>query len=203
MRMNWSDKEKKLLQKLDTPVRVQDFLNTLRFNFELDGDTFKSPLRVLRTKNAHCLEGAVLGAYILSLHGHPPLLVHLGVAQNDFDHVIAPFRVGKFWGALSKTNHSVLRYREPVYRDIRELCMSYFHEYFLKSGRKTMRTYSKPLNLSTFEPDWPVSQEDLWGIDEALDEMAHYSVAPKETLRNMRRADSIEVKTGEMVEWKK
>lgn len=202
--MNFTEKEKKLLQKLNTPAKAQDFLNSLKFNFETgDRPTFKSPLQVLRTGSAHCIEGAVLGAYILSLHGHLPLLVHLETTKDDFDHVIAPFRVGGLWGALSKTNHSVLRYREPVYKNIRELVMSYFHEYFLTNGKKTLRRFSKPLNLATFEPDWPTALENLWGIDEALDELPHYDIAPKDIIKNLRKAEKIEIQAGELREYKK
>lgn len=205
----FSKKETAFLKKLNTPAKVQDYLNTLKFNFEPRGSTFKSPLGVIRAGSAHCLEGATLGAYILSLHGFPPLLVHLQTTKGDFDHVIAPFKVRGFWGALSKTNHSVLRYREPVYRDLRELVMSYFHEYFLNSdlpaqaGVKTLRRYSGMLNLNTFEPNWATSLENLWGIDEALDEVKHHDIAPEATMKNLRKAEKIEIKAGEIVEYKR
>lgn len=199
----FSQKEIELLKKLDTPAKVQNYLNSLKFNFEENGrPTFKSPLQVMRTSSAHCLEGATLGAYILSLHGFPPLLIHLETGKGDDDHVIAPFKVRGFWGALSKTNHAVLRYREPVYRDLRELVMSYFHEYFLDSGAKTLRRYSAALNLNTFEPNWPTAMENLWGIDEALDEIKHYDIAPAETIKALRKAEKIEIKAGEIVEYK-
>ena len=149
----FTKKEKALMQKLDTPVKVQSFLNSLKFNFEKDGrQTLKSPVLVLRSKNAHCIEGAILGAYILSLHGFAPQILHLKTTKGDYDHVIALFKIKGLWGALSKTNHAVLRYREPIYKNIRELVMSYFHEYFLNNnGKKTLRQYSKPLNLNAFE----------------------------------------------------
>src|SRR6185503_4994951 len=110
--LSFSKKEILLMRKLNTPAKVQDFLNSLRFNFEPKGDTLKSPLMTLREKNAHCFEGALLGGYILSLHGFKPYLVCLKTGKGDFDHVIVPFRVNGLWGALSKTNHAVLRYRE-------------------------------------------------------------------------------------------
>jgi hypothetical protein len=196
----FTKKEIAFLKKLNTPAKVQDYLNSLKFNFEKNGkSTFRSPLLTMRAGSAHCLEGATLAAYILSLHGHPPLVVHLEATSRDYDHVIAPFRVRGFWGALSKTNHSVLRYREPVYRDLRELVMSYFHEYFLKSGAKTLRRYSAPLNLNTFEPNWTTALEHLWGIDEALDEIKHYDIAPEETIKSLRKAEKIEIEAGEIV----
>lgn len=196
--------EKKLFAQLKTPALVQDYLNSIPFNFESDGvDTVKSPLRVLRENNAHCIEGAILGAYILSLHGHPPLLLHLEAKKNgavkDWDHVVAPFKKDGLWGALSKTNHAVLRYREPVYKNIRELVMSYFHEYFTDDGRKTLRRYSAPLNLTVFEDTWPKETDDLWGIDEELDKIKHFDILPKQAIRNLRLADAIEREAGKIV----
>ncbi len=189
------------MRKLDTPAKVQDFLNTLKFNFEKDGDTLKSPMLVLRSGSAHCIEGAILGAYILSLHGFLPLILHLKSDKNDFDHVVALFKIGGFWGAISKTNHAVLRYREPVYKNIRELVMSYFHEYFLDNGRKTLKRYSRPLDLSIFEKGWEIEESDLWGIDEELDKIKHYDIAPRAVLRKLRKADDIEIKAGKIVEF--
>ncbi|MFA6586067.1 MAG: hypothetical protein WCS86_02810 [Candidatus Paceibacterota bacterium] len=199
----FTKKEKELLKKLNTPAKVQDFLNNLEFNFEKGGETLKSPVMVLRIKNAHCIEGAILGAYILSLHGFPPLVLHLLATKDDFDHVIAPFKINGLWGALSKTNHAVLRYREPVYKSIRELVMSYFHEYFLDNGVKTLRKYSEPLNLNVFEKGWEREEDDLWGIDEELDKIKHYDIAPKNVLKNLRKADKVEIKAGKIVEYKK
>lgn len=196
----FTQKEQALIRKLNTPGKVQDFLNGLKFNFEKKGETLKSPLMVLRTGSAHCIEGAILGAYILSRHGFPPLVLHLKTTKGDFDHVITPFKEHGLWGALSKTNHAVLRYREPIYRDIRELVMSYFHEYFLDSGVKTLRKYSRPLNLNVFEKGWEIAEENLWGIDEKLDKIKHYDILPKEALKNLRKADKVEIQAGEIVE---
>jgi len=201
---NFTKREIAQMKKLNTPAKVQDFLNSLAFNFEEDGvDTVKSPLMVLRTGNAHCIEGAILGAYILSLHGFKPLLLHLKTIKGDYDHVVAPFMVDGLWGALSKTNHVVLRYREPVYKNIRELVMSYFHEYFLDNGMKTLRSYSKPLDLNIFKDPWPTEDGDLWGIDEELDKVKHYVIAPKKTIKKLRKAEKIEIEAGKIVEYKK
>ena len=200
----FTKKEMVLFKRLNTPAKVQDFLNTIPINFEKNGqDTLKSPVRVMREWNAHCIEGAILGAYILSLHGHKPLLVNLHAIKPDFDHVIAPFKVGKLWGALSKTNHAVERYREPIYRNIRELVMSYFNEYYLENGQKTLRAYSAPLNLNAFEKNWMLLEEDLWGIDQELDKMKYFNIAPKNVVKKYRSADPIEIKLLELTEWKK
>lgn len=191
------------MHKLNTPAKVQDFLNSLKFNFEKKGEELKSPIRTLRGKNAHCFEGALLGAYILSLHGFQPLVLHLKATKDDYDHIIAPFKQNGFWGALSKTNHAVLRYREPVYKNIRELVMSYFHEYFLDTGLKTLREYSVPLNLNKFGNDWFSHKSDLWHIDKALDKVKHYNIIPKGTIGKLRKADRVEIKAGKIVEYKK
>ncbi|OGI97009.1 hypothetical protein A3A11_01745 [Candidatus Nomurabacteria bacterium RIFCSPLOWO2_01_FULL_43_15] len=199
---NFTPEEKALTKKLNTPAKVQDFLNRLPFNFEKRGETLRSPLFALRAKRAHCFEGALLGAYILSQHGFRPFLMHLKAQKEDYDHVVVPFKIGKFWGALSKTNHAVLRYREPVYGNIRELAMSYFHEYFLNNGQKTLRQYSALLNLNMVKKNWATSKEDLWSIDKALDKVKHYDMVPKSHIKNLRRADEIEIKAGKIVEWR-
>ncbi len=203
MSLLFTKKERALIKKLNTPAKVQNFLNGLKFNFESNGETLKSPLFTIRSKNAHCLEGALLGAYVLSRHGFRPYLMLLKAHNSDYDHVIAPFKINGLWGALSKTNHAVLRYREPIYKNIRELAMSYFHEYFLNNGMKTLRAYSELLDLNTFEDNWPILEGDLWGIDEELDKIRHYNIVSKGFVRKLRKADAIEIKSGEIFEWKK
>ena len=145
----------------------------------------------------------MLGAYILSLHDYPPLLMHLKTVRHDWNHVVAPFRLHGHWGALSKTNHAVLRYREPVYRTIRELALSYFHEYFTDDGVKTLMSYTKPLDLSIFEATWPTDERDLWGIDEELSKVQHFPIAPKDSMKYLRRADPLEREAGKLTEWQK
>ena len=197
----FTKKEIKLIQRLNTPTKVQNFLNSLKFNFEKKGETLRSPLRVLREKNAHCFEGALLGAYILSLHGFSPFILHLQTTKEDYDHIIAPFRINGFWGALSKTNHSALRYRDAIYKNIHELVMSYFHEYFLDNRIKTLRKYSQPLNLNIFEKYWIMAEENLWGIDEELDKIKHYNILSNGV--NLRKADRVEIKAGKIAEYRK
>lgn len=200
---SFNKKELVLLRKLNTPAKVQDFLNTIPFNFEHNKiDTIKSPLRVLREMNCHCIEGAIFSAHVLSLHGYKPRLVHLKTTSDDMDHVITIFKQDGLLGAISKTNHSVLRYRDPVYKTLRELVMSYFHEYFLNNGNKTLRQYSTPLDLNIFERGWEVEMEDLWGIDEELDNIKHYDIFPKNNLKNLRKAEKIETEAAKLIEYK-
>ncbi|MDP4001839.1 MAG: hypothetical protein Q8P69_02225 [bacterium] len=199
----FTKKELETMKRLNTPAKTQDFLNRIPINFEKDGvDRVKSPIMVLRDKSAHCIEAAILGAYILSLHGHPPLLLHLASTKEDMDHVIAPFKTKGYWGALSKGNHVTLRYRDPVYKTIRELAMSFFNEYYLENGAKTMRSYSRPLDLNIFGSHWMVQDEDLWDIDQKLDKIKHFDIAPKEIIRKLRKADKIERRALDITDWK-
>lgn len=190
--------EERLFKKLSTPAKIQDFLNTLPYNFETNGETCRSPREVLIHKKAHCLEGACLAAAVLWYHGEKPLLLDLRSTRNDLDHVVALFKKNGCWGAISKTNHAVLRYREPVYKTIRELALSYFHEYFLDTGEKTMRDYSQPFSLIGYGTEWVTSAEDLWDIGADLDDSPHISILPVGI--KLRKADKVEIAAGKLVE---
>jgi len=194
--------ELRILKKLNTPRKIQDFLNKLQINFEKKGETCMSPRKVLREKKAHCIEGALLAALCLKLHGEKPLLVDLKTTKDDFEHVIAVFKKNGKYGAVSKTNHAVLRYREPLYRDIRELVMSFFHEYTDNKGRKTLRSFSVPVNLDRFnKKDWMTDEEDLWYIHDYLDNVKHYPILDRKQISGLRKADKIEIKAGKIAEY--
>ena len=203
-RESWSRQEIKLLEKLKTPKKIQDFLESLKINFEKNGETCMSPRFVIKRRMAHCMEGAMLAAAALEFHGRRPLVLDLrSIKPGDDDHVVAVFRQYGCWGGISKTNHAVLRYREPVYKTIRELALSYFHEYFLDSGKKTLREYSLPFDLSYFNKvNWRTSQKQLFEIPEHLDEVRHYKILNKAQIKNLRRADKIEIQAGKLVEYK-
>lgn len=193
----------KVYKKLNTPAKIQDFLDTLKINFEKNGETCMSPKKVLETGKAHCMEGAMLAASVLRFHGQPPLVLDLRAKRPDDDHVVALFKQFGCWGALSKTNHAVLRYREPVYRSLRELALSYFHEYFDNTtGTKNLREYSKPFNLSQFDKiNWETTDQDLWEIPEALDTTKHYRLLSVAQEKGLRKADWLEIKAGSLVEY--
>jgi len=185
--------ERKIFRRLDTPAKVQDFLESIPINFEISGETCYSPRLVLREKKAHCMEGALFACAVFMMHGREPLLMHLRTLDHDEDHAVALFREGKYWGALSKTNHPVLRYRDAIYTTPRELAMSYFHEYFDEHGEKTLRFYSRPFSLRKFGGGWVTSEENLWRIDSAFSDSRHCQVLPKGvSRRNLRLADKIE-----------
>lgn len=195
--------EFKIFKSLNSPAKIQDFLNSLSVNFEEDGETCHSPLAILQRRKAHCMEGAMLGAAIFWYHGQRPLLLDLKTAEPDMDHVVALFKTRGRWGAVSKTNHAVLRYREPIFKTVRELALSYFHEYFLDDGRKTLRSYSRPFGLLAYEDDWLTSGESLWAIPGDLDGSPHLPILQKNQERDLRRADVVEIEAGKLTEWKK
>ena len=192
-----------VFKKLNSPAKVQNFIDGLRMNFERAGETCRSPLMALRAGEAHCAEGAMLAAAIFWYHGQPPLLLDLKVAKNkgDVDHVVALFKEGGLWGAVSKTNHAVLRYRDPVYRTIRELALSYFNEYFLKNGLKTLRNYSTPFDVSREDDMWLQAEDGAWDLMAKLDESRHFAIASPTAMRRLRRADPIEIKAIKLVQY--
>ncbi len=194
-------KELEVLAGLDTPSKVQDLLDSLRINFENNGETCRSPLSALRHNEAHCMEGAMLAAAALWYHGDKPLLMNLKTVKEDYGHVVALFRKNGLWGAISKTNHGVLRYRDPVYKTPRELALSYFNEYFLDSGVKTLRGYSLPYNLLRHGTRWLTAEEDLWDIDDALFRSPHVNILQGLPARSLRPADKVEIEAGKIVEW--
>lgn len=199
-----SKKELATLKRLDTPQKIQDFLDTLPINFEKGGDTCMSPRRVLREKKAHCIEGALLAATALWMHGQRPLLLDFKTMPEDEDHVVALYKQGGFWGAISKTNHAVLRFRDPIYRTVRELALSYFHEYFmLETRQKTLKSFSRPFSLTRFGTKWITSEKNLWYIASALDRSPHSPAIPRKNKSLIRRISKIERKAFRITEWTK
>ncbi len=182
--------ERAVFRRLATPDRIQRFLDReLAYNKEPDGATCRSPRRVLRDRTAHCMEGALFGAAALRMLGHPPLLLDLE-AERDDDHVLALYRVRGHWGAIAKSNFSGLRYREPVYRTLRELAMSYFEHYYNLRKEKTLRRYSRPVNLKRFDGiGWMTAEKDVWAIPEHLCVISHRPLVPARVVAGLGRVD--------------
>lgn len=194
--------EERVLRRLDSPRKIQDFLDRLPINFEKHGETHMSPRRVLRECKAHCIEGALLAATALWLKGERPLLLDLKTKLLDDEHVVTLFRRNGLWGAISKTNHAVVRYRDPVYRTVRELALSYFHEYFRDhDGRKTLVSYSRPFDLRGLGESWVTAEEDLWYLDDRLNDAIHYPIVPRANARLIRRATPFERRVLNTREW--
>lgn len=199
-----SNTERKIFSRLNSPQKLQDFLDTISINFEPHGETNHSPRNVLKIRGAHCFEGAVFAAAVLAFHGHKPLLMDFATAYDDEDHTVAILKQNGLWGAISKTNHSVLRYRDAVYKTPRELAMSYFHEYYMWDGRKSLRGYSKPFDLSRFSPEkWITTESSLDWLMRTIAAGPYTDIAPAAAIRTLRRASPIEVKNLRETEWKK
>ena len=174
------------LRALKTPKRIQQFVDGLTYQY---ADTAGSPQRTLRERKGHCLEGALVAAAALRLHGHPPLLMDLEAVHDD-DHVLAIYRERGLWGSIAKSNFAGLRSRKPVYRTLRELAMSYFEHYYNLRGEHTLRAYSRPVNLARLDgKHWMTSEEDVWCVPELLIAARHYPVAPDKVVRALPRLD--------------
>ncbi len=199
MRLTLPLEQRELFESLNSPQKVQDYVDTLKINFETAGETNFPPLMVIQKKMAHCFERAVCAAEILAYHGRQPLLMDFETILDDEDHTIALFKEGGHWGAISKTNHSVLKYRDPVYASPRELAMSYFHEYYLWDGTKSMRAYSKPFDLSKLPLEKWLLADTLDWLMRKLSTSGYYDVVPQP--RNLRNASKIELTALAHVEW--
>ncbi len=181
------------LARLRTPAEIQSFINKIPPNFEPDGDTCLSAAEALRQNRCHCIEAAFIAACALWMNGEKPLLLDLQ-ARGDHDHVVTLYRRHGCWGAISKSNHLWLRWRDPVYKTLRELTMSYFHEY-IGQRRRTLWAYSIPFDLRRFDSSiWIAGKEDCWDVAATLDGTRHYSVVTKKQARSLRDCDPIEMK---------
>jgi len=191
--------ERDLLSRLTTPERIQQFLDDyLRYNLEPNGDTCYSPRLAIKHRMAHCMEGALVAATALRLLGHPPLVVDLE-AVRDSDHVLAVYRSRGFWGAVAKSDYSGLRFREPIYRTIRELVMSYFEHYYNPAGEKTLRAYSRPVNLERFDSAaWMTAERDVWEIPNYLCGIPHTRIFPTSLERSLSPMDPRLYKAGRL-----
>ena len=191
-----------ILARLTTPEKIQAFINAIPINHEPDGETIRSVREVLRVRRAHCIEGAFLAACALWVHGAPPLVMHMDCDPSDYPHVVALFRSCGCWGAISKTNGASLRFRDPIYRSLRELALSYFHEYCNPRGRRTLRSYSAAFDLRRIDPQLWVTREDP--CQEANDRLAatrHYPLITPRQEKLLSRRDPFERRAARLVEY--
>jgi hypothetical protein len=185
--------ELRKLRGLRTPHGIQRLLDQMPYHL---ADTAWSPRRVLLENTSHCFEGALFAAAALRANGHPALIVDLE-AERDTDHVIAVYRVGNHWGALAKSNYSGCRYREPVYRSLRELALSYFDVYFNLRRERSLRTFSRPVNLSRFDSQhWMTTGRPLWFIALHLFDIRHYRLLTPGMEKNLHRLDDRSFQAG-------
>jgi hypothetical protein len=192
------------LARLDSPQRIQAFLNAIPINHELGGETVHSVRNVLRSRRAHCIEGAFVAACALWIHGEPPYVMHLDCDLSDYPHVIALFRRNGAWGAISKTNGVALRYRDPVYRSLRELALSYFHEYSDRRGRRTLRSYSGAFDMRRIDvTQWVCSEENCWEAHDRLTVLRHYPLVRARQVPHLSRRDPFEQRMADWVQYPK
>lgn len=191
MRDELTREEWRLLRSLKRPGDIQSFLDSeIAYNNDPTTPMCRSPRRVMRERTAHCMEGALFAAAALAAQGHPPLLVNLRAVRDD-DHVLAVYRQFGHWGAIAKSNYSSLRFREPVYRTLRELVMSYFEHYHNTGGEKTLRAYSRPVNLRRFDSiGWMTAEDDLWVVAAHLRGTTHFRLITQEMARRLRPLDA-------------
>jgi hypothetical protein len=190
------------LHRLDTPAKIQAFLNRIPINHEHDGETVLSVREVLRQRRAHCIEGAFVAAFALWLHGERPLVMHMDCDLSDYPHVITIYRRNGCWGAISKTNGSRLRFRDPVYRTLRELALSYFHEYTNKRGEKTLRSYTAAFDLRRIDPAlWVTNPASCWEAHDRLEALRHYPLLSLRQIRELARADPFERRVGKVEQY--
>jgi hypothetical protein len=191
--LRWLPEERAVLDSFRHPSDVQDYLDRLDY---APGGGGYSPRIVLRERRAQCFSGALFAAAALRHLRHPPLLVDMR-AWNDDDHVLAVFKSGRFWGAVGKSNFTTLRYREPVYRSLRELVMSYFDFYFNANGQKSLRSYSRPLDLRAFDGvPWSFAEHRLDEVEEKLEALPHYDLLSAAQVRALRPASPIVLQAG-------
>jgi hypothetical protein len=188
---SFTKRELRLLRSLKTPSGIQRFIDELPYNLRFDA---RSPKRVLRDGTASCLDGGIFAAAALRVLGYPPLIFDLE-ADRDTDHVVAIFKHRGHWGAVAKSNFTGCRYREPVYRSLRELALSYFNIYFNLRFERTLRRYSLPVNLARFDKrDWMTTDKPIWFIAEYLCEIRHISLLPAGAEKRLTRVDPRTVK---------
>ena len=191
--LSFTASEQRKLRSLKTPHSIQRLLDDMPYHL---ADTAYSPRQVLRENTSHCFEGALFAAAALRANGYPPLILDLE-AEHDTDHVIAIYRQNGHWGAVAKSNYTGCRYREPVYRSLRELALSYFDVYFNLRRERSLRTFSRPVNMARFDHrQWMTSEEPMWFVAEYLFDIHHYPLLTRAMAKKLHRLDDRSFRAG-------
>jgi hypothetical protein len=191
--MDWNKDEIKLLKTLNNPDKIQTFLDSIDYNSNYE---CRSPRWVMKKRSAHCFEGSLFAAAALQFIGYKPLIVDMK-AFNDDDHVIAVFREDGYWGAVAKSNFTSLRFREPVYRSLRELIMSYFDFFFNINGEKSLRSYSLPFDLTSYNKrNWATTDDDLEYIGDKIESLYHFPVVSEKMISKLSTASDSMLRAG-------
>jgi len=182
----WTKGERKLLRGMNSPAKIQAYLDRIPYHL---ADTAWSPRSVMEGRSAHCLEGAIFAAAALRFNGFPALILDLE-ADNDTDHVIAVYQQGGAWGAIASSNYATCRFRSPIYRNPRELALSYFEGYFNLRRQRTLRRFSNPVNLERFDRrHWMTTREPVWFIAEHLLDIPHKKLITPAMAKNLVTVD--------------
>jgi len=189
-----SKTERKLMAELNHPSRIQAFLDGLAYSTE---EVYRCPLRVLRERIAHCFDGALFAAAALRRIGFPPLILEMLPNDRDDDHMVAIYKSNGYWGAIAKSNFVGLRFREPIYRTLRELVMSYFEQFYNVEREKTLRSYTLPLNLKAFDQlGWMTKHDSLGRIAHRLDRIRKVPVLTQPMISNLSLVDERSYRAG-------
>ena len=191
-----TESEHQFISTLTTPAKIQAFLDELPYSTE---HIYRCPLRVLRERMAHCFDGALFAAATLRRLGYPPLIMDLLPNERDDDHMLAIYKRRRHWGAIAKSNFVGLRFREPIFRTLRELVMSYFEQFYNLEHEKTLRSYTLPLNLKSFDPlDWMTQDDFLEHIARRLDRVRRVPVLTEPMISALSLVDERSYRAGLM-----
>ena len=186
--------ERRVIAQLTTPRKIQDFLDGLPYSVE---SIYRCPLRVFQEHTAHCFDGALFAAAALRRLGYPPLVLNMSAIVEDDDHLLALYKRDGHWGAVAKSNFVGLRFREPIYRNLRELMMSYFEQFYSLERKKSLRSYTVPVNLRVFDKlNWMMSDEPLERIGERLDEIRKVPLLTRRMIGGLSLVDELSYKAG-------
>jgi len=193
-RQQLSESELRFFETLTTPTRIQTFLDEIPYSTE---HLYRCPLRVLRERVAHCFDGALFAAATLEHLGHVPMILEMVPNGRDDDHLLTLYKRNGHWGAVAKSNYVGLRFREPVYRNLRELVMSYFEQFYNVDREKTLRSYSLPLNLKVFDKwNWMTGDESLEQIAQRLDRIRKIPLLTQSMVSKLSVVDERTYQTG-------
>lgn len=189
----WTDRELEIFQPLASPFAIQTFLDDIPYSAD---PIYRCPRSVIRDRKAHCFDGALFAAAALRRLGYTPCVLDM-LAERDDDHLLALFKEDGCWGAIAKSNFVGLRFREPIYKTLRELVMSYFEDFYNIEGEKTLRGYTLPLDLSRFDTiDWMIQDEGLDEIATALDRQRRHEIISKAQAERLQKMDERSYRAG-------
>ena len=173
---------------LESPVKIQAYLDSIPYSEE---EKYRCPRQVIQDGKAHCFDGALFAAAALRFHGYPPLVIDMfPVPMRDDDHMLAIFKIDGHWGALAKSNFVGLRYREPIFRNLRELVLSYFEDFYNTDSEKTLRSYTVPYNLKSYDRyQWMVEDTKMLDIAHKLEKIRRFTLLTPSMEANLALVD--------------